>query len=316
MRLFLAAKYCSNSGKYLPKVAHVLSYQAINASRSEFVVIHNRRYHLRRWGDPQAPLLIFLHGWMDFSGSHQFIVDELKQEWNIVAPDWAGYGLSEGRVGVSYMSEYLADLDAIIDLFSPDEPVSIVAHSMGGGVASMYAGARPERVKQLVNMEGFWPPAAKLESPSQSVATWLSFQRSDKGRSIYKSPELFAKKLMSANSLLPLDRAMFLAEHFTRPLEGGARELLVEPASKALLPIYPHPEQLLEIWQQISAEVLFLRGSVSYVSVSVDTYPEELLARLQAVARGREVMFDGVSHNMHHEVPELIAEQIECFIKP
>lgn len=292
-----------------------MSYHAIKPSRSEFIIIHNRTYHLRRWGNPQAPLLIFLHGWMDFSGSHQFVVDQLKKEWNIVAPDWAGYGLSEGRMGISYMSEYLADLDALIEHFSPSDPVSIVAHSMGGGVASMYAGARPERVKQLVNMEGFWPPAAKLESPPQSVATWLSFQRSSKGRTTYDSSEMFANKLMSANSLLPLDRAMFLAEHFTRPLEDGTRELLVEPASKALLPIYPHPEQLLTIWRTISAEVLFLRGSVSYVSLSVDAYPEELLARLKAVARGQEVVFDGVSHNMHHEVPELIAEQIERFIK-
>ena len=51
------------------------------------------------WGDashatPTQPTFVLLHGWMDVSASFQFVVDELKHDWHVLAPDWRGYGLT------------------------------------------------------------------------------------------------------------------------------------------------------------------------------------------------------------------------------
>jgi len=37
-----------------------------------------------------------LHGWMDVSASLQFVVDELKRDWNIIAPTGAASGSRTG----------------------------------------------------------------------------------------------------------------------------------------------------------------------------------------------------------------------------
>ena len=56
-------------------------------SRSRYVDIRGLRYHLREWGPAGAPQLLMLHGWMDVSASFQFVVDQLRQAWHVIAPD-------------------------------------------------------------------------------------------------------------------------------------------------------------------------------------------------------------------------------------
>ncbi|TMI38202.1 MAG: alpha/beta hydrolase, partial [Betaproteobacteria bacterium] len=62
-------------------------------SESLFLDIRGLRYHVRRWPGTGAPKMLLLHGWMDVSASFQFVVDALRGDWDIYAPDWRGYGL-------------------------------------------------------------------------------------------------------------------------------------------------------------------------------------------------------------------------------
>src|SRR5258708_13040675 len=63
-------------------------------SHSSYLEIRGLRYHVRSWGPPEVPPVIFLHGWMDASASFQFVADALKAERRILAPDWRGGGPS------------------------------------------------------------------------------------------------------------------------------------------------------------------------------------------------------------------------------
>ncbi len=92
----------------------------MKASVSDFVAARGTRLHVRRWGRPDAPTLFMLHGWMDVSASFQFVVDALAGDWQVIAPDARGFGLSDwpvaqGRSGHYWFQDYLADLDALID---------------------------------------------------------------------------------------------------------------------------------------------------------------------------------------------------------
>src|SRR3974390_2076306 len=125
-------------------------------SESLFLPVRGLRYHCRVWGRAGAPALLMLHGWMDVSASFQFLVDALRGDWRGGAPDGRGFGLTEWTRGGSYwFPDYFADLDALLDHFSRDAPATLIGHSMGGNVAGMYAGIRPERVARLVSLEGF-----------------------------------------------------------------------------------------------------------------------------------------------------------------
>ena len=61
-------------------------------SQSHILQIRGLRYHMRTWGDPRDPKLVLLHGWMDVSASFQFLVDALRRDWYVIAPDWRGFG--------------------------------------------------------------------------------------------------------------------------------------------------------------------------------------------------------------------------------
>jgi hypothetical protein len=37
------------------------------------------------WGDPSAPKLFLLHGWMDVGASFQFLVDAFVGHWHAIA---------------------------------------------------------------------------------------------------------------------------------------------------------------------------------------------------------------------------------------
>src|ERR1700692_832914 len=136
---------------------------------SEFVATRGTRLHVRRWGPPDAPMLFMLHGWMDISASFQFVVDALAGDWQVIAPDARGFGLSDWPVAGGKKRPYLvpADLDALLDHYAPaslrGEPVNLVGHSMGANVVCLYAGVRPERVRRVVDLEGFGMAKAKAK---------------------------------------------------------------------------------------------------------------------------------------------------------
>ena len=69
------------------------------------------------WGDPSAEPVLMLHGWMDVAASFQFLVDAMKRDWYVIAPDQRGYGgtdaTREARGGY-WFADYVADLEAVI----------------------------------------------------------------------------------------------------------------------------------------------------------------------------------------------------------
>ena len=60
-----------------------------------------------------------------------------------------------------------------IDTLSPTQPVDLLGHSMGGNVAMIYAGVRPQRVRRLVNLEGFGLPETDPRQAPARYAAWL-----------------------------------------------------------------------------------------------------------------------------------------------
>jgi pimeloyl-ACP methyl ester carboxylesterase len=141
-------------------------------SESQFLQIRGLRYHVRRWPSPGAPKIVLLHGWMDVSASFQFLVDALAMDWDLYAPDWRGYGLTEwGRADCYWFPDYIADLDRLLEQVSPQRPVNLVGHSLGGNVGALYAGVCPARVARFANLEASaWRRHGRSRRPSATRA--------------------------------------------------------------------------------------------------------------------------------------------------
>jgi pimeloyl-ACP methyl ester carboxylesterase len=299
-------------------------YQAKKAARSEFVRIRNLRYHVLVWGDPavgKVPL-VMVHGWMDVAASYQFVVDAFAQDHYVIAPDWRGYGLTESPPTDNYwFPDYLADLDFLLDHYSPEAPVNLVGHSLGGNVAMLYAGSRPQRIRRLVNLEGFgMGPTRPSQAPGR-YARWMdelkAFHRGEMALKSYESVAGVARRLMKTNKRLTQDKADWLAQHWAKPDAAGMWRILGDPAHKITNAQLYRVDEVLEIYKSITAPTLAVEASDDSLSqwwqgkYTLAQYHE----RLRSVAKVRTALVEDAGHMLHHDQPEQLAQLIEAFLE-
>jgi len=235
----------------------------MRTSQSHIHTIHNLRYHVRTWGDARAPKMFLLHGWMDVSASFQFLVDCFQRDWYVVAPDWRGFGLSAWAADGYWFPDYYADLDALLEIYQPDAPAYLVAHSMGGNVAATYAGMRPERVAKLISLEGFGSSRTQPGDAPARYARWLKELRDPPLFKTYASFEEVAARLQKNNPRLTDDKAKFLAQHWAKETAPGVVSLHSDPKHKTVNPVLNRMEEILACWRHITASVLWVAGAQS-----------------------------------------------------
>ncbi|HZN46654.1 MAG TPA: alpha/beta hydrolase [Ramlibacter sp.] len=298
-------------------------YQPRRASRSEFVPIRNLRYHVRLWGEPRAgePPLVMVHGWMDVAASYQFVVDAFANDRFVIAPDWRGYGLTELPHTDNYwFPDYLADLDFLLDHYAPTTPVDLVGHSMGGNIAMLYAGARAERIRALVNLEGFGMPASRPAQAPGRYAKWMdqlkAYHRGELDLKSYDSLEGVARRLMKTNRRLTQDKADWLAQYWASQETGGRWRILGDPAHKIINASLFRVDEVLEIYRAIRAPVLAVEASDDSLGqwwqgrFTLAEYHE----RLKAVSDLRMGRIEDAGHMLHHDQPGQLAKLIEEFL--
>ena len=59
-------------------------------------------------------VLMLLTGWLDVSASFQLVAERLTERWQVLCPDWRGFGLSEWNPQGYWFQDYVGDLDAIL----------------------------------------------------------------------------------------------------------------------------------------------------------------------------------------------------------
>ncbi|HET7634966.1 MAG TPA: alpha/beta hydrolase [Burkholderiales bacterium] len=282
---------------------------------SHFHEIRGLRHHVRTWGDERSPTLFLLHGWMDVSASFQFVVDALQDDWHVVAPDWRGFGLSTWAPGGYWFPDYYADLDALLDLYQPDTPVNLVGHSMGGNVALMYAGMRPQRVAHVISLEGFGTPRVASDEAPRRYAQWLDELHEPTAWKLYESLDALAARLGRDNPRLSAEQAAFLASHRAEQMSDGSVRLRADPRHRIVNPVLNRIDENFACWQAIDAPVLWVRGADTTARVLATDTPRELAQRKQAFRNLREETIPDCGHMMHFDQPVKLARVIEEFMR-
>lgn len=309
-------------------------YQVKRPSKSAFVPIRGLQYHVRCWGEPspdKAPLVL-VHGWMDVAASYQFVVDALSEPFSqgrfIIAPDWRGYGLTENPGADNYwFPDYIADLDFLLDHYAPTQPVDLIGHSLGGNVVMFYGGVRPERVRRLVNLEGFGGPESKPAQAPGRYAKWMDqlkkHQRGELALRAYDQVDGVARRLAKTNPRLARDqagrdKAEWLATHWSRQNAQGQWEILGDAAHKIVNAQLTRVDEMLEIYKRISMPLLAVEATDDSMwqwwkgSFTMDEYHE----RLKLVPDCRIKVVQDAGHMLHHDQPEQLARLLEEFLGP
>lgn len=100
-------------------------------------------YYIEGSGKP----VVILHGWGQSYYSFRNIVDELKEDYQIIGVDFLGFGLSDEPLEPLTVEDYTFQLKTLLKYLEIKNP-SIIAHSFGGRVAIKYAAS--EEVDRLI----------------------------------------------------------------------------------------------------------------------------------------------------------------------
>jgi len=294
----------------------VTPYQVLRAARHETVRIRGLELHLRRWGPPpssEEPPVILLHGFQDTGDTFQFLVDAFERDWPLAAPDWRGFGRSGWSQNGYWFQDYLADLDELLERVCGKEPARLVGHSMGGNIASLYAGVLPARVRCLVNLEGFGMPRTCADEAPNRLRQWLGQVKSVPPLKDYDSFEQLASIIRYRYPRFTEEQSDFVARAWARAAPDGRIHLLGDSRHRWVNPVLYKREDAEACWRSIEAPVLMLIGEKS-----------EFVSRLGADgtdAAFRSIVPDieivhiaGAGHMMHIEKPADIAPLIERFL--
>lgn len=176
------------------------------------------------WGDETLPPLLALHGWLDNAGSFAALAPLLAARWQVIALDLPGHGHSgHPAAGASYhYVDYVQAVLAAADALQLDR-YALLGHSLGAGIASLVASARPERIERLLLIEGLGPLGDDGSHTLQRFRDALAPRNGNsKPLRVFRDVE----QAISARSIasgLPAEQARPIVERGLLETDGGWR---------------------------------------------------------------------------------------------
>src|SRR5215208_3765713 len=112
----------------------------------EHVTIHGHRVGFRQAGS--GPVVLLVHGMAGSSSTWREVMPALAERYTVIAPDLLGHGGSAKPRGDYSLGGYASGLRDLVAALGHDR-VTVVGHSLGGGVAMQFAYQFPERTERL-----------------------------------------------------------------------------------------------------------------------------------------------------------------------
>jgi len=262
-------------------------------------------------GAAARPTILLLHGFLDSAKTFDLLAAPLARAgFSVVAPDFRGFGQSS-RVpegGYYHFADYVADLDGILRVVAP-ERLSIVAHSMGGSVATLYAGARPDTVEKLVIMEGLGPISDPPEMAVDRMRRWLSdLIRIERTPRPLRSIDDAIDRLAVTHPRLDRKILASRAPRLVVQAPDGSLRWAWDPLHRSISPTPFNADIFAAFLRSITCPTLFLHGGPT------GWHPPDEEQRLAQIAKLERVEIPDAGHMMHWTAPDAVAKEIIRFV--
>jgi pimeloyl-ACP methyl ester carboxylesterase len=273
------------------------------------------RLHYADWGNASAPPLILVHGGRDHCRNWDWVAEQLRSDWHIIAPDLRGHGDSQWSDDGNYpITNFVYDLAQLVHQLDAG-PVTIVAHSLGGNVATRFAGLYPDQVAKLACIEGLGPsPKMIAERAAVPYAdrwrTWIAAKRAAAGRlpKRYATFDDVLTRMMAENAYLTPEQARHLTTHAVNRNEDGSWSWKFDNH----LNVWPFDdmsaEQIAALWEAITCPTLLLYGANSWASNPAKD------GRERHFRNARTVEFENAGHWLHHDQFERFMAELRGFL--
>jgi pimeloyl-ACP methyl ester carboxylesterase len=290
----------------------------IHGPTSNSFISQRLRLHYVDWGNPGAPPLILQHGGRDHCRSWDWVAEELAKDWHVIAPDLRGHGDSAWAPDGNYeMNAFVYDFAQLVHTLGFEE-VTIVAHSLGGNIASRFTGLYPGMVRRFVNIEGLGP-SPKIREAREALGyanrfrDWIDKRRAASGRIPRRYPTIEAAfaRMKEENGFLTDEQARHLTVHGASRNEDGTWSWKFDPYLN-VWPFEDVPEfRTEELWAAITCPMLLLYGANSWAS-----NPEHD-GRLDVFNNDPKVIeFENAGHWVHHDQFDRFMAEIRAFLSP
>ncbi|GAC1580081.1 MAG: alpha/beta hydrolase [Polyangiales bacterium] len=301
-----------------------------SSPRSHRMVANGLDHHVLEWAGTSDHLgvALLLHGFQDAAVSFDLVAPALTAEgFRVFAPDLRGFGDTErvGKGGYYHFPDYVFDVADLVDTVSPHAPIFLVGHSMGGTVATLYAGSFPERVALLALLEGIGPPDMPVTYAPDRTRTWIDGVRKVRAR-VERAMSLDEAMRRLAINHPNVDKAVLRAraQQLTEPAVSGAgitskgespregsaeRVWRFDPLHRTSSPIGFARERLVAHAQRITAPTLVVGGGAT------GFHPEDEALRIEAFAEAHKVDLEGAGHMMHWTQPSQLSRVLLAFVR-
>jgi pimeloyl-ACP methyl ester carboxylesterase len=271
----------------------------------------HRVHEWRGEGVPRGTALL-LHGFMDAGASWELVAPALcAAGYRVLAPDLRGFGEGPRAPAGSYyhFPDYVLDTAEIASALVADgEPLHVVGHSMGGTVATLFAGTFPERVASLALLEGIGPPDNPYDVAPDRMRRWVDDMRRLAGKDPkpIASMEDALRRLRGNHAAVAPDVLAVRAQHLVRPHgnpEEGAVAWRFDDLHRATSPFPFYAKAYEAFARRVACPVLFVSGGPDGFHTSDE---DERLATFTDVRR----VDLGGGHMMHWTRPEQLGRAL------
>ncbi|AXB78168.1 alpha/beta fold hydrolase [Novosphingobium sp. P6W] len=266
------------------------------------------------WGNPEAPLLILQHGGRDHCRSWDWVAEELRRDWHVICPDLRGHGDSEWSPEGHYgMDAFVYDFAQLVHTLGQDK-VTIIAHSLGGNIATRYTGLYPEKVAKFVNIEGLGPPPGMRReaevNASDRLRQWVEDKRKASGRMVRKYSTLrdAYQRMKDENTFLTDQQARHLTVHGASRNEDGTWSWKFDNYLNVWSASDLPTDQVVALWEAISCPVLMLWGKDSFAASPAGD------GRMDYFPSARLVEYENAGHWLHHDQFDRFMADVKEFL--
>ena len=185
--------------------------------------VNGHQIAAKSWGDPGAAPVLALHGWLDNAATFNRLAPQL-QNIRLIALDLMGHGYSDHRPASMpyYIWDNVQDVLAVADQLGLEQ-FSLIGHSMGASIATLVAGAFPERLNKVVLIEGIAPLVTEPDDTAEQLALAIKKRVRLLGRAQKGYDDIQAAVTARMNGRWPVDlqAAQWLVERGLEQREGS-----------------------------------------------------------------------------------------------
>lgn len=267
------------------------------------------------WGQVLAALekpgtgmpILALHGWLDNAASFLPLMEHLANP--LVALDFSGHGLSGHRPeqAATHYVDHVRDVLAVADQLGWQQFI-LLGHSMGAGVATLFAGCYPQRVAKLVLIEGIGPPTSPASDVAQTLRSAIDDMQAlaDKKKPVYAHIDDAVEARTRGFGGLSHDCSRLLCERGLMPVEDGFT-WRADPRLRLTSSLRLTEEQVEGFARAIRSPTLLLVGEQG---MGGQGHFEHRLAWVE----GLQLLRLPGRHHLHMESPAEVAQVIQGFL--